>query len=48
MPIDQIKNIVDYGVIGLLVFLSFITFAIAIERMLFYRGIKIDDFHNKT
>ena len=48
MPIEQIKDIVDYGVIGLLVFLSFITFAFAIERILFYRGIKVTDYSNKT
>jgi len=48
MPIEQIKDFVDYGIIGLLVFLSFITFAIAIERILFYRSIQIEKFHNKT
>jgi len=48
VPIEQIKDIVDYGVIGLLVFLSFITFAFAIERILFYRGIKVTDYSNKT
>lgn len=48
MPIEQIKDIVDYGVIGLLIFLSFITFAFAIERVLFYRGIKVTDYRNKT
>lgn len=48
MPIEQIKDIVDYGVIGLLFFLSFITFAYAIERVLFYRGIKLTDYKNKT
>jgi len=46
--IEQIKDIVDYGVIGLLFFLSFITFAFAIERVLFYRGIKLSDYSNKT
>jgi len=40
MPIEEIKDIVDYGVIGLLIFLSFITFAYSIERLLFYRAIK--------
>ena len=47
MPIEQIKDIVDYGVIGLLVFLSFITLAFAIERVLFYRSIKLTDYTNK-
>jgi len=48
VPIEQIKDIVDYGVIGLLFFLSFITFAYAIERVLFYRSIKLSDYSNKT
>jgi len=48
MPIEKIKDIVDYGVIGLLIFLSFITFAYAIERLLYYRSIEIDKYTNKT
>ena len=48
MPVDEIKNIVDYGIIGLLAFLSFLTFALAIERMLFFRGVELDDYgHEK-
>ena len=48
VPIEQIKDLIDYGIIGLLVFLSFITFAFSIERMLFYRGLKLSDYTNKT
>jgi len=48
MPINEIKHIVDYGIIGLLAFLSFITFAFAIERLLFYRSVKVEEYHNKT
>ncbi|MDD3495234.1 MAG: TonB-system energizer ExbB [Dysgonamonadaceae bacterium] len=48
MPIDQIKDIVDYGVIGLLLFLSFITFMFAIERALFYRSVKIEAYSHKN
>jgi biopolymer transport protein ExbB len=47
MPVDEIKNIVDYGIIGLLAFLSFLTFALAIERMLFFRGLKLDDYSHE-
>ena len=47
MPIDQIKNIVDYGIIGLLVLLSIMTFTIAIERLLFYRSIILDAYTHK-
>ena len=48
MPIEQIKDIVDYGIIGLLFFLSFITVAYAIERVLFYKSIKVTNYTNKT
>jgi len=48
VPIEQIKDIVDYGIIGLLFFLSFITFAYAIERVLFYRSISVTDYKNKS
>jgi len=47
MPIEQIKDVVDYGIIGLLGFLSFITFWFAIERMLYYRSIRIENYTNK-
>lgn len=47
MPIEQLKDIVDYGVIGLLIFLSFITFAYAIERILFYRSVKLENYNHK-
>jgi len=47
VPIEQLKDIVDYGVIGLLIFLSFITFAYFIERMLFYRSVKLEDYRHK-
>lgn len=48
MPIEEIKNIIDYGIIGLLGLLSFFTFAFAIERILFYRSIKLSGYRNKT
>jgi len=47
MPIEQLKDVVDYGIIGLLIFLSFITFAYAIERILFYRAVKLSDYKHK-
>nr|WP_320132114.1 TonB-system energizer ExbB [uncultured Holophaga sp.] len=34
-----LKAAIDYGVIGLLVAMSIVVFAIFIERMLFYRGL---------
>ncbi|RLA74849.1 MAG: TonB-system energizer ExbB [Epsilonproteobacteria bacterium] len=47
MPIDEIKNVVDYGIIGLLVFLSFLTFALTIERILFYRSVKLEEYSHE-
>ena len=47
MPIEQLKDVVDYGVIGLLIFLSFITFAYAIERVLYYRSIRLENYKHK-
>ena len=47
MPIEQIKDIVDYGVIGLLILLSFITFTYAIERLLYYRSIDLSSYTHK-
>lgn len=47
MPIEQLKHLVDYGIIGLLVFLSFITFAYAIERVLYYRSIDLSKYTHK-
>ena len=47
LPIDQIKNIVDYGIIGLLVLMSILTFAFAIERLLFYRSVKLEAYDHK-
>ncbi len=49
MPIEQIKDVVDYGIIGLLIFLSFITLALTIERLLYYRSIKLEKYkHQKS
>jgi len=47
MPVEQIKLIVDYGIIGLLAFLSFLTFALAIERVLFYRSVKLEEYSHE-
>jgi biopolymer transport protein ExbB len=47
VPIEQLKDIVDYGVIGLLFFLSFITFAYAIERVLFYHSVRLEEYKHK-
>ncbi len=44
---DWLRLSVDYGVIGLLLLLSFISFGIGIERLLFYRNLKLENFKSK-
>jgi biopolymer transport protein ExbB len=39
-----LKNVIDYGVIGLLVIMSVIAVAVAIERFLFFRRVKSADY----
>ncbi|MCX5801998.1 MAG: TonB-system energizer ExbB [Proteobacteria bacterium] len=38
------KYLVDYGIIGLLVFLSIVSLAIFVERFLFIKRLKIEDY----
>jgi len=42
-----IRELVDYGVIGLLIVLSFFALAIAIERWSFYRKVKLEEYKSK-
>ena len=44
---DALKEVVDYGVIGLLLVLSIWSVAIAVERWLFYRRVDMSQFPNK-
>ena len=47
MNIELLKNLVDYGVIALLVFMSFIAFWFFIERIIFYKSIDLTKYKNK-
>ena len=47
MNIELLKNVVDYGVIGLLGVMSFMAFWFWIERLLFYKGVDVNNFENK-
>ncbi|WP_321778066.1 TonB-system energizer ExbB [Sulfurimonas sp.] len=47
MNIELIKDFVDYGVIGLLGVMSFMTFWFWIERIIFFREIDINNFETK-
>ncbi len=44
---DALKEVVDYGVVGLLLVLSIWSVAIAVERWLFYRRVDMSQFPNK-
>ena len=47
MNIELIKDVVDYGVIGILGVMSFMAFWFWIERILFYRGVDVKSFETK-
>jgi biopolymer transport protein ExbB len=44
---DALKNVVDYGVIGVLLWLSVWAIAVAIERWRFYRRLDLNRFPNQ-
>jgi len=44
---EYIKYVIDYGIIGLLIFMSLAAFAIAIERYLFFRSMKVLDYADR-
>lgn len=44
---DALKDVIDYGVIGLLIALSIWAVAIAVERWLFYRRVDATQFPNQ-
>ena len=41
---EWLKVVVDYGIIGFLIFLSIIAIGVAIERFYFFKHIKLDAF----
>jgi biopolymer transport protein ExbB len=42
------KIIIDYGIIGLLMLLGFMTIFFGIERILYYKGINISEYSSRT
>jgi len=44
---EWLSVVIDYGIIGFLIFLSIIAIGIAIERFYFFRHIKLNDFPDK-
>lgn len=44
---EWLHAVVDYGIIGLLIIMSIIAVAIAVERHLVFRKIRVEDFYDK-
>ena len=47
MNIEFLKNIVDFGILGLLALMSFFSFWFYLERLLFFRQIKLENYRQK-
>jgi biopolymer transport protein ExbB len=47
MDIEVLKDLVDYGVIALLIFMSFLSVWFFIERLFFYKRVDVKTFKNK-
>jgi biopolymer transport protein ExbB len=47
MDIELIKDIIDYGIIGLLGLMSFFAFWFWIERLMFFRKINLESYSTK-
>lgn len=48
MPIEEMKVVIDYGIIGLLMLLGFMTIFFGIERGLYYKSIDISRYSSRT
>lgn len=47
MNMELLKNLVDYGVVILLIVMSFIAFMLFIERIIFFRKLDVNKYKNK-
>ncbi|MDD2383558.1 MAG: TonB-system energizer ExbB [Sulfurospirillaceae bacterium] len=47
ISITLLQDVVDYGIIGLLGIMSFLSFFFWIERLLFYRALKVETYQYK-
>jgi len=47
MDMELLNHIVDYGIIGILGLMSFLTLFFWIERLIYYRGIKVQDYNTQ-
>lgn len=44
---EWLRIVIDYGIVGLLLVMSIVALAIALERYLFYRSVVIDEFADR-
>lgn len=44
---DYIREIVEYGVIGTLIFMSFLSLFFSLERVMFYSSLELHEYENK-
>lgn len=47
MDVKLLSEMVDYGILGLLGFMSFLVLFFWIERLLFYRGVKVENYNTQ-
>ncbi len=47
MPVATLKHLIDYGIIGLLILMSILTFTYAIERWIFLRRVDLHRYPNR-
>ncbi|WP_461830036.1 TonB-system energizer ExbB [Aquifex sp.] len=45
---EELRKLVDYGVIGVLAFMSFVAFTVAIERFIFFLRVKPERYKSKA
>ena len=45
---ENLRELVDYGVIGVLLLMSFIVFTVAIERLIFFLRVKPENYKSKA
>ena len=45
--ISYAENALDYGIMGILLLMSVVTLWLFIERLMFYKSIRLDDYDNK-
>ena len=45
---EKLRGLVDYGIIGVLIFMSFIALTVAIERVIFFLKVKPETYQSKA